>query len=133
MFEARQDLEKREGKRLSLEELGRRIAEEEKGRAEPYAPAVVKRWLEGDAEPRDMETWRAIARAFGVRVGWLANDELPMRDDEGTQGAKANSNPPSSVPPAVWRDDPPYSVERLDRPAAKRVPKGKGGKSAMAG
>lgn len=97
MFDARQALETKERERLTLEELGRRIAAAE-GRAEkPYAAAVVKRWLEGDAEPGSMATWRAIASVFGVRVGWLANGELPMRDnpgDEGEQGAKpVNGNP----------------------------------------
>jgi hypothetical protein len=78
MFDARQALETKERERLTLEELGRRIAEAE-GRAEkPYAAAVVKRWLEGDAEPGTMGTWRAIAAVFGVTVGWLANGELPM-------------------------------------------------------
>lgn len=80
MFDARQALETSERRRLTLEELGRRIAEAEGRGARPYAAAVVKRWLDGDAEPDSMRTWRAIAAVFGVRVGWLANGELPMRD-----------------------------------------------------
>jgi hypothetical protein len=53
---------------------------------------------------------------------------------QGDQGAKLADPKPDApkTPPAIWRDnDPPYSVERL--PATKRVPKGKRGRSAMAG
>lgn len=105
MFDARQALESRERARLTLDELGRRIAEAEEGRAndEPYAAAVVKRWLEGDSEPRSMSTWRAIASVFGVRVGWLANGELPIQDDppgdnEGGQSVRTPT-PPKPKPP----------------------------------
>lgn len=127
MFDARQQLETSERQRITLDELGRRIAEQEGRADEPYAAPVVRRWLEGEAEPRSMATWRAIAKVFGVRVGWLANGELPMRDtDEGN--ADAGKSDPPARPPLRF-EQVSDTVDLPDRrPAAKRQRrKGNGG------
>lgn len=138
MFDARQALESRERKRVTLEELGRRIGAADASREEgkPYDPPVVKRWLDGEPIEK-METWRAIAAVLGVRLGWLANGEMPMRDADGDHGAQlADAPPPASpaephTPRAVDRKPQPISVERLDKPASSR--KRPPGRTAMAG
>lgn len=107
MFEARQDLEKAEGARLTLDEIGRRVAEEE-GKDDPYSAPVVQRWIEGQAHPRTMATWRALAAVLNVRLGWLANGELPIRDEgEGEQPAeRPNRSPPKRGPTATTPANP---------------------------
>lgn len=140
MFDARQALETRERARLTLEELGKRIATAQGRPDDPYAPAVVKRWLEGDAEPGSIATWRAIASVFGVRVGWLAAGELPVRDDEGGEGDQGGGNVPVNGPPVRPRTPhtppkstriPPGEYRGVQRPGKKK-PGRKPGRTALA-
>lgn len=99
MFEARQDLEKVEGARLTLDEIGKRVAAEE-GKSQPYAAPVVQRWIEGVSAPRSIATWRALASVLRVRLGWLANGELPIRDEkEGDNRGDQGGNVPVAPKP----------------------------------
>lgn len=70
MFGAVQGLERRLGRRVTLDELGAMVAERE-GR-EPYAGSVVRRWLKGLSEPRGTAGWEALAAVLGVEPGYLA-------------------------------------------------------------
>jgi hypothetical protein len=71
MFAARARLEQREQRRVSLDELGARVADA-MGKPAPFANTVVRRWIEGIGEPENVITWVALAEVFDVNVGWLA-------------------------------------------------------------
>lgn len=71
MFEAMQGLERRLGRRVTLDELGVWVAEREGRGAKPYAGSVVRRWLRDLSEPRSTTTWYALAAVLEVDPGWL--------------------------------------------------------------
>lgn len=115
MFDARQALETRERGRISLDELGQRIGAADESReppGKPYAPTVVRRWLEGEVEPEKMATWRAIAAVFGVRLGWLANGEPPMSNPSHAPVERIDAKP---IPPQMF-----HSIKKTKAAAKKR-------------
>jgi hypothetical protein len=71
MFEATNRLELTERRKLTLDEIGARIADHEEGRDVPYSASVVRRWLAAEQEPRYRTLQLAIAKALGVDPGWL--------------------------------------------------------------
>lgn len=77
MYRARAALEVREGRRLSLDEIGKRVAIAQ-GRGAAYANSVVRRWIEGMSEPENVIAWQSLAYALGVSPAWLAFGEGPM-------------------------------------------------------
>jgi hypothetical protein len=72
MFSAVNAFERALGRKLTLAQLGERVAAEEVGREAPYAPSVVARWVRGEQEPGTRGQWVALARALQVDPGWLA-------------------------------------------------------------
>lgn len=87
MFEAVQGLERRLGRRVTLDELGAWTAERE-GRSDSYAGSVVRRWLKGLSEPRGSAGWQALAEVLGVSAGWLAFGEPAVRQITAVQQAR---------------------------------------------
>ena len=99
MFDALNALELRERRNFTLAELGVRIAEAE-GRAKPYAPSVVRRWIKAIAEPGRVKLWRAIGAVLGADPRILAfGDPVQVRGAADTHG---------------------LPVERVDRPLDSR-------------
>lgn len=81
LFSAWKRLEEREGTRVTLEDLGARIADAE-GRERGYTPAIVSRWMLGTAEPGTLAIWTALGQVLGVDPAYLAfgvasDDDLP--------------------------------------------------------
>lgn len=99
MFDALNDLERRERRKLTLAELGARVAVAE-GRAEPYAPSVVRRWLKGLAEPSSIALWRAIGAVLGVDPAALAFG-APAPRTTPTQSAPIVLTPEETATPAT--------------------------------
>jgi transcriptional regulator with XRE-family HTH domain len=95
---------------------------------------------EADRNEPELDNLRAIARFYGVRLGWLLEGELPMwaepdqGGDEGEQGAKTNGPAKPKAGPTQRRfvsmpDDVKYT--KASKPQKKQAPK-KPGRSALA-
>lgn len=133
MFDARQDLEKETGKRISLEEIGRRVAKLDGKTGDPYDASVVRRWLKGLSEPDTMKTWRALSAVLNVRLGWLANGELPVRDKKHPTASDVLNHFPNVVPGATESSDAFFARkarEEADDEANRQKPGGRRGKGA---
>jgi transcriptional regulator with XRE-family HTH domain len=108
------------------------VTQIEVGKELGVSGVAVGGW-EADRNEPGLDNLRALARLYGVRVGWLVDGELPMRANEGEQGAATQRQAPSPRGPAVWKE-----VEYLDPAKPTQPQKGKGvgpkkpGRSAMA-
>lgn len=120
MFRARHHKEGELGRSLTLQEIGEAVAEAS-GREKPFDPSVVRRWLEGEQEPKTRAIWVAVARVFSVDVGWLAfGDECqaPMtRSHQNGNTPKIPMRPPGEIIAGGPREE--------TKPPAKRIAGGR--------
>lgn len=72
------------------------VTQLEVGKEMGVSGVAVGAW-EADRSPPTIETVRALARLYGVRVGWIIEGELPMREGEGHQGAHHTNGTPAPV------------------------------------
>lgn len=125
MYAARAALEQREEKRVSLDEIGRRVALALR-RAQPFANTVVRKWIEGMSEPENVMTWLALAYVFGVSPSWLAFDE-------GTMWGTTKAAPPRVVGGVPFEDGVESERAISAREAAPRpAPRAAAGRSGPA-
>jgi transcriptional regulator with XRE-family HTH domain len=71
----------------------RAVTQLEVAKALGVSGVAVGGW-EADRNEPGLDYIRALARLYGVRVGWLVDGELPMRAGEGGQGAQNPAPPP---------------------------------------
>lgn len=77
LFEAKVRLELQLRRKVTLEELGERVARAYP-RRKPFAPSVVRKWLFAESEPSTRQLWRALAAALLTPVGPLMFGEDAM-------------------------------------------------------
>ena len=117
--------------------VGRVVTQLEVAKDLSVSGVAVGGW-EADRNEPGLDNLRAIARFYGVRLGWLLEGELPMwsgGENQGTQPAELPPTKPKEppAPPAVTRHVRRENLGSLDAPTARSVPKGKRGRTAMAG
>lgn len=121
IFLAHLEIERRLGKRVSYEELGRLVAEhEEPKRPTPYTYGNVYRWEKGMKEP-SRPALKALAGLSGFTAGWLTYGEGAQypepRDVDAIPQVPREAYVPAPTAPADTR--------RPAKRAAKEKSKGK--------